>query len=179
MDRRFRLSRASSLLHLVLFARPVSLHDCTQNGAPQFTGTVRDVATRTARQEFSHQDSSSSFAQRCRFSIARGSIRGRRTSLSGAGVTEAIAGAINTQAASNVVAMIRLQKFLAARLIRASLRTTSEVFMVVSLLTQIPALRRFPSGNFWPLAGWRGTCRRGGATFGRFGQARRCLPLCS
>jgi hypothetical protein len=73
--------------------------------------------------------------------------------LSGAGVTEAIAGATKTQAASKVVAMIRLQKFLAARLIRASLGTTFEVFMVVSPPNQIPALRRFPSGNFWPLAG--------------------------
>jgi hypothetical protein len=112
------------------------------------------IFTKTASQLSSHQDSSSSFAQRCRFSIARESIRGSRTFLSGAGVTEAIAGATKTQAASKVVEMIRLQRFLAARLIRASLGTTFEVFiMVVSLPNQIPALRRFPSGNFWPLAG--------------------------
>src|SRR5260370_8984754 len=88
--------------------RPVSVHDCIQTGAPQFTGSVQDVSTKTASQASSHQDSSSSFAQRCRFSIARGSIRGRRTLLSGAGVTDAIAGATNTQAPSQLAAMIRL-----------------------------------------------------------------------
>jgi len=68
--------------------------------------------------------------------------------LSGARVTEAIAGATNTQAASKVVAMIRLQKFLAAGWMRALFGTTVEVFIVVSLPAQIPSLRRFPFCNF-------------------------------
>jgi len=68
--------------------------------------------------------------------------------LSGACVTEAIAGATSTQAVSSAVARIRLQKFLASFLMDASLAILVAVLMVVSLAIQIPTLFRIPSCNF-------------------------------
>jgi hypothetical protein len=62
-------------------------------------------------QASSHQDSSSSLAQRCRFSINLPSIRDTRTSLCGAGPAEAMAGATIAKAPNNAEAMMRLQRF--------------------------------------------------------------------
>ena len=64
-----------------------------------------------AGQASSHQHSSSSLAQRCRFSIARPSIRGTRTSLRGAGPAETMAGTRIVKAPNNADATIRLQTF--------------------------------------------------------------------
>src|SRR5260370_21307732 len=136
MDRRFCLGRAPSRLHLVVFQ---DLSHCmivlrlALRNSPGRCG----IFTKTASQLSSHQDSSSSFAQRCRFSIARESIRGNRTGFSGACGTEALVGATNTQAASKLDSLICLQTFLAARLLRASLATSFAVFTSLSLLPHI------------------------------------------
>ncbi len=57
-----------------------------------FKAVPQSVESRRATQASSHQDSSSSPAQRCRFSITRASIRGTRTFRCGAGPAEAMTG---------------------------------------------------------------------------------------